>query len=494
MSKLLDQIKQAVSQHSLEELSTEMLASYKKKAGEQASEADKKGDFKKGNKRFSGIMKATRKQFDNDAKNESVEPIEELSKKTLMSYIKKATKSKNSANREEGILLKHHDRLGKEARNLDYKYGDKEGAQEKYREQGATEEKMNVAGNTVMKRSDGIWRAKSRLAKEEVEALEELSKKTLSSYHAKASVDSYDQSRKALDAFSAGDKEKDDYHFKKMNQREIGKIRAAKKGGVITTNEEGKEITPREKDLAAAAHPKDKITHKDVLVKRGVLKAESVDGPNLPPETEIWQKMNPYQKAKVMEKVGSKGSVPKTHRACMDHIRKNMDHYKKQLDESVSAGDKVVVQTANGKQEGVVNDVTNTHVGVRHPGIKGVIHYHAEYVKKKIAEEVDETLIEGVSWERWDRSHKGVKGMSKSNRGGWVASKHSSGYKYGHKEGEDHITVNGTGKEAAKKASDWAKSKGHDTVYMLEAFTPENVKNDIPFGAIVNSALTTVMK
>ena len=33
--------------------------------------------------------------------------------------------------------------------------------------------------------------------------------------------------------------------------------------------------TPREKDLAAAAYPKDKITHKDVLVKRGVVKAES---------------------------------------------------------------------------------------------------------------------------------------------------------------------------------------------------------------------------
>ena len=33
--------------------------------------------------------------------------------------------------------------------------------------------------------------------------------------------------------------------------------------------------TAKEKDLAAAAFPKDKITHKDVLVKRGVVKAES---------------------------------------------------------------------------------------------------------------------------------------------------------------------------------------------------------------------------
>ena len=50
------------------ELSNEKLGDYKKKAGEAATAADKAGDAKKGNKRFSGIMKATRKQFDNDAK------------------------------------------------------------------------------------------------------------------------------------------------------------------------------------------------------------------------------------------------------------------------------------------------------------------------------------------------------------------------------------------------------------------------------------------
>jgi len=53
---------------SIDELSTNKLADYKKKAGADASAADKAGDIKKGNKRFSGIMKATRKQFDNDSK------------------------------------------------------------------------------------------------------------------------------------------------------------------------------------------------------------------------------------------------------------------------------------------------------------------------------------------------------------------------------------------------------------------------------------------
>lgn len=57
----------------INELSTNKLADYKKKAGADASAADKAGDMKKGNKRFSGIMKATRKQFDNDAKKTNEE-------------------------------------------------------------------------------------------------------------------------------------------------------------------------------------------------------------------------------------------------------------------------------------------------------------------------------------------------------------------------------------------------------------------------------------
>lgn len=49
-------------------LSPTTLSSYKKKAGLSASEADKKGDFEKGHKRFKGIIRATNKEFDNDAK------------------------------------------------------------------------------------------------------------------------------------------------------------------------------------------------------------------------------------------------------------------------------------------------------------------------------------------------------------------------------------------------------------------------------------------
>jgi hypothetical protein len=54
----------------LQELSTDKLAQYKKAASADASAADKAGDYAKGNKRFSGIIKATNKQFDNDMKKQ----------------------------------------------------------------------------------------------------------------------------------------------------------------------------------------------------------------------------------------------------------------------------------------------------------------------------------------------------------------------------------------------------------------------------------------
>ena len=56
----------------IDELSSDLLGRYKKAASADASAADKAGNFKKGDKRFSGIVKATKKQFDNDAKSHPV--------------------------------------------------------------------------------------------------------------------------------------------------------------------------------------------------------------------------------------------------------------------------------------------------------------------------------------------------------------------------------------------------------------------------------------
>jgi hypothetical protein len=62
-SKAVESLRQIVA-----ELSSEKLGQYKKAAGAQASAADKAGDTKKADKRFSGIVKATKKQFANDEK------------------------------------------------------------------------------------------------------------------------------------------------------------------------------------------------------------------------------------------------------------------------------------------------------------------------------------------------------------------------------------------------------------------------------------------
>jgi len=62
------QVKEEVEQ--IDELSNDTLGKYKKAAGADASAADKAGNFARGNKRFSGIVKATKKQFANDVKKE----------------------------------------------------------------------------------------------------------------------------------------------------------------------------------------------------------------------------------------------------------------------------------------------------------------------------------------------------------------------------------------------------------------------------------------
>ena len=63
------------------ELSNATLGSYKKKAGADASAADKAGDTKKADKRFSGIIKATKKEFVNDLEKEDVDTSEYTIKK-----------------------------------------------------------------------------------------------------------------------------------------------------------------------------------------------------------------------------------------------------------------------------------------------------------------------------------------------------------------------------------------------------------------------------
>jgi hypothetical protein len=80
----------------LSELTSNLLARYKTRASADAKAADQAGNYKKGDRRFKGILKATTKQFDNDLKKHNQsdvrkEEIEDWEKedKSVATYGKK---------------------------------------------------------------------------------------------------------------------------------------------------------------------------------------------------------------------------------------------------------------------------------------------------------------------------------------------------------------------------------------------------------------------
>jgi len=77
----------ATDNKQLDELSPATLARYKTKAGAAATAADSAGDRKTGDRRFSGIVKATKKQFDQDAK-QSAQAVHESRLRLMASIIK----------------------------------------------------------------------------------------------------------------------------------------------------------------------------------------------------------------------------------------------------------------------------------------------------------------------------------------------------------------------------------------------------------------------
>ena len=74
------------TEETLDELSTDLLARYKTASAASAKASDESGNYAKGDKRFAGINKATRKQFDNDLKKHGQfqeEELEEAKKKPV---------------------------------------------------------------------------------------------------------------------------------------------------------------------------------------------------------------------------------------------------------------------------------------------------------------------------------------------------------------------------------------------------------------------------
>ena len=83
------------------ELSNDKLGAYKIAAGKDATAADKAGNFKRADKRFSGIVKATNKEFDNGIKAiKAKETLHELSSAKIKKYVKTSTEIRNDSKSE----------------------------------------------------------------------------------------------------------------------------------------------------------------------------------------------------------------------------------------------------------------------------------------------------------------------------------------------------------------------------------------------------------
>jgi len=67
-----DRLATGTNEGQLDEISNEKLSQYKTAAAADANKADKEGDYRRGDKRFSGIVKATKKQFANDTKKSAI--------------------------------------------------------------------------------------------------------------------------------------------------------------------------------------------------------------------------------------------------------------------------------------------------------------------------------------------------------------------------------------------------------------------------------------
>jgi len=94
-----------MDEESIDELSNDLLGRYKTGASKQASELDKAGNIKKADSRFSGIVKATKKQFDNDLKKEASSPAQQAA---IAIAMKKAGKKPMNETLEEGRPSQRH--------------------------------------------------------------------------------------------------------------------------------------------------------------------------------------------------------------------------------------------------------------------------------------------------------------------------------------------------------------------------------------------------
>ena len=147
---------------------------------------------------------------------EEAEQIDELSKKTLASYVKKAATSATQKGMEHGVKKAERDEMDRNM-NRHMSLSDKDKVHDIMK---TTHKDVEAPREKAGRRIQGINRAVSRLAKEEAEQIDELSTPTLQSYRKKARA----QGNAIVDKMKmgGGDWSKDQKDTKTLRKRSSG--------------------------------------------------------------------------------------------------------------------------------------------------------------------------------------------------------------------------------------------------------------------------------
>lgn len=167
----------------IDELSTSTLRKYREKARDDAFDADAVDDERRLRKRSFGHNQAGKKiiKRGDTLRAEEVQ-IDELSKSTLASYIKKAAPSAIQHGIKHGEKKAERDEMDR-VMNRHMSFSDKDKVHATMKTTSADVDKPR---EKALRRNQGIIRATNRLAKEEVEQVDEISKELTRSYFNKA--------------------------------------------------------------------------------------------------------------------------------------------------------------------------------------------------------------------------------------------------------------------------------------------------------------------
>ena len=118
-----ESVDRAVAKGNINELSTDKLAQYKTAAALDAGAADKRGDYERGDKRFAGIVKATKKQFANDLKKHGQQGMAEGSS-TSSDAVERAILNRIMTQHTDLLMRFGPDKVMQAAEEVAYNVGD----------------------------------------------------------------------------------------------------------------------------------------------------------------------------------------------------------------------------------------------------------------------------------------------------------------------------------------------------------------------------------